>query len=201
MLFDLGSEVLALASESFFRGCTLELAHRPLRITVPNGERISGGTHGAVVDLSVQIRDSQDQPVKVVCKKVFVYKVDVLELLIVGYPFCKACGLMVDPRRDLLMDAFCGPEIRTRERGPVASGACACRAAAVKQKKTSRTRSYVARLIGLESDSDEDPVLPRAPYVPGATVVSVAAVHAARVLPMVAAVVAASCSAALLCFG
>ena len=60
MLIDLGSEVLALAPESFFRGGTLELARRPLRITVANGERISGGTHGAVVDLSVQIRDCQD---------------------------------------------------------------------------------------------------------------------------------------------
>ena len=115
MLIDFGSEVLALAPESFFWGCTLELARRPLRITVANGERISGGTHGAVVDLSVQIRDCQDQPVQVVCEKVFVYKADVQEHLFVGYPFCKAYGLMVDPTRDLLVDALCGPENRTNE--------------------------------------------------------------------------------------
>ena len=55
MLIDLGSKVLALASESFFRGCTLELARCPLHSTFADGERISGGTHGAVVDLSMQI--------------------------------------------------------------------------------------------------------------------------------------------------
>ena len=200
MLIDLGSEVLALAPESFFWGCTLELARRPLRITVVNGERISGGTREAV-DLSVQIRDCQDQPVQVVCEKVFVYKADVQEHLIVGYPFCKAYGLMVDPTRDLLVDALCGPENRTNERCSVASGQCACRAVPVKQKKVSKVKSYVARLIGLASDSDEEPAVPRAPYVSGAAVVSVAAVHTARVLPVVAAVAAASCSAALLCFG
>ena len=201
MLFDLVSEVLALAPESFFRGCTLELARRPLRITVANGERISGGTHGAMVDLSVQIRDCQDQLVQVVCEKVFVYKADVQKHLIVGYPLCKAYGLMVDPTQDLLVDALCGLENRTNERCPVASGQCACRAVPVKQRKNSRVKSYVARVIGLASDSDEEPAVPRAPYVPGAAVVSVAAVHTARVLPVVAAVFAASCSAALLCFG
>ena len=46
ILIDLGSEVLALAPESFFRGCTLETARRPLRITVANGVRISGATRG-----------------------------------------------------------------------------------------------------------------------------------------------------------
>ena len=194
MLIDLGSEVLALAPECFFWGCTLDLARRPLCITVGNGDRISGGTHGAVVDLSVQ-------PVQVVCETVFVYKADVQEHLIVGYPFCKAYGLMVDPTRDLLVDALCGPENRTNERCPVASGQCACRAVPVKQNKISRVKSYVARLIGLSSDSDEEPAVPRAPYVSGATVFSVAAVHTARVVPVVAAVVAASCSAALLCFG
>ena len=55
MLIDLGSEVLALAPEALFRGCTLELVCRPLHITVVNGVRISGCTHGAVVELSVQI--------------------------------------------------------------------------------------------------------------------------------------------------
>ena len=79
MLIDLSSEVLAFAPESFFRGCTLELAGRPLHFTVANGERISGGTHGAVVDLGVQIRDCQDQPVQVLCEKMFVYKADVRE--------------------------------------------------------------------------------------------------------------------------
>ena len=101
MLIDLGSEVLALAQESFFWGCTLELARRPLRNTVANGERGYGGTHGVVVDLNVQVRDCQDQPVQVVCEKVFVYKADVQEHLIVGYPSCKAYGFMVDFTRDL----------------------------------------------------------------------------------------------------
>ena len=149
----------------------------------------------------MQIRDCQDQLVQVVCEKVLVYKADVQEHLIVGCPFYKAYGLMVDPTRDLLVDALCGPENRTNERCPVASGQCACRAVPVKQKKVSRVKSYVARLIGLASNSDEEPAVPRAPYVSAAAVVSVAAVHTAHVLPVVAAVVAASCSAALLCFG
>ena len=136
MLMDLGSEVLALAPESLFQGCTLELARCPLRITLANGERISGGTHGAVVDLSVQIRECQDQPAQSLCEKVFVYKADVQEHLIVGYPFCKAYGLMLDPTRDLLIDALCGPDNRMRERCPVASEARACPAVPVKQKKT-----------------------------------------------------------------
>ena len=201
MLIDLVSEVLALAPESFFWSRTLELARRPLPITVANGERISGGTHGEVVDLSVQSRDRQDQLVQVVCKKVFVYKADVQEHLIVGYPFCKAYGLMVDPTRDLLVDALCGPENSTNEGCSVASGQYACRAVPVKQKNVSRVRSFVARLIGLASDSDEEPTVPRALYVSGAAVVSVAAVHTARVLHVVLAVAAASCSAALFCFG
>ena len=129
------------------------------------------------------------------------YKADVQEHLDWGYPFCKAYGLMVDPTRYLLVDALCGPENRTNERCPVASGQCACRAVLVKQKKVSRVKLYVPRLVGLASDSDEETAVRRAPYVSGAAVVSVAAVHTARVLPVVAAVVAASCSAALLCFG
>ena len=201
MLIDLRSEVLALAPESFFPGCTLELACRPLRNTVANWECISGGTHGAVVILRVQIRDCQDQLVQVVCERGFVYTADVHEHSIVGYPFCKAYGLVADLTRDGLIDALCGPQTRTNERCPVASGGCACRAVPVKQKETSRVKLYVARLIGLASDSDEEPAVPRAPYVTGATVLSVAAVHTARALPVVAEVVAASCSAALLCYG
>ena len=83
ILIDLGSEVLALAPESFFGVAPLR------RRVVPCASLWRMGCaflvpHGAVLDLSVQIRDWQDQPVQVVCEEVFVYKADVQEHLIVG---------------------------------------------------------------------------------------------------------------------
>ena len=38
------------------------------------------------------------------CKDVFVYKADVVEHVILGYPFCKSCGLTIDPVCDCVMD-------------------------------------------------------------------------------------------------
>ena len=202
MLIDFGCEVLAPAPQAIFQGRALELARRPLRITVANGERINGGTHGAVVNLSVQLQDCSDQPVQVVCERVFVYKADVHEHLIVGYPFCKAYGLMMDPTRDLLVDALCGTMNRTAQHCSCTSKQCACRALAVCCKKPIRTKCYVARYINLASDS-EDELLPRqAPssvHTQGTTVASVAAMYVTRFLPAIVAAAAVSCSAALLC--
>ena len=202
MLTGLGSEVLALAPEAFFQGRALELARCPLRITVANGERINGGTHGAVVDLSVQIQDCSNQPVQVVSERVFVYKADVHEHLIAGYPVCKAYGLRVDPTRDLLVDALCGTKNRTAQHCSCISIQCSCRALAVSGKKPSRTKSYVARFINLASDS-EDESLPRQAsllvHTKGTTVASVAAMYVTRFLPAITAAAAVSCSAALLC--
>ena len=103
----------------------------------------------------MQIQDCSNQPVQVVCERVFVYKADVHQHLIVGYPFCKAYGLMVDPTRDLLVDALCGTRNRTAQHCSCTSVQCACRAIAVSSKKPSRTKSYVARLINLVSDSED----------------------------------------------
>ena len=134
-------------------------ARRSLRITVADGERIKGGTHGAVVDLGVQIHDCQGQLVQVVCEQVFVYKADVHEHLIVGYPFCKAYGLMPDPVWDSLMDALCGPLGGANTDCSCTSIHCACRAVAVHRHKRNRSKSYVARLINLASDSDDETLL------------------------------------------
>ena len=202
MLIDLGSEVLALAPEAVFQGRALQLACRPLHITVANAERINGGTHGAPVDLSVQIEDCSDQPVQVVCERVVLYKADVHEHLIVGYPFCKAYGLMVDPTRDLFVDALCGTMNRRAQHCSCTSPQCACRAIAVSSKKPSRTKSYVARLINLASDSEDDSLPRQAPpsvHTQGTTVASVVAMYVTRFLPAIAAVAAVSCAAAFLC--
>ena len=190
MLIDLSSEVLALGPGAFFQGRALELARRPLRITVANGERRNGGTHGAVVDLSVQIQDCSNQPVQVVCERVFVYKADVHEQRIVGYPFCKAYGLMVDPTRDLLVNALCGTMNCTAQHCPCTSVQCGCRAIAVSSKKSSMTKSYVARLINLASDSEDESLPRQAPplvHRQGMTVASVAAMYVTRFLPAIAA--------------
>ena len=201
MLVDLGSEVLALAPESFFQGRQLVSARRPLRITVANGERIKGGTHGAVVDLGVQIHDCQGQLVQVVCEQVFVYKADVHEHLIVGYPFCKAYGLMVDPVLDLLMDALCGPAGGAGSDCSCTSIHCACRAVAVHRHKRNRPKSYVARLINLASDSDDETSLSsvNVACVHGTALASAAAICATCLLSAITAAAAVSCSAALLC--
>ena len=41
---------------------------------------------------------------EILCEDVFDYKADVVEHVILGYPFCKSYGLTIDPVRDCLMD-------------------------------------------------------------------------------------------------
>ena len=98
-----GSQVFALAPSSFFKNKELTLAARPLQITVADGSRIAGGTHGATVSVALPV-EHHGRMTEIFCEDVFVYKADVVEHVILGYPFCKSYGLTIDPVRDCLMD-------------------------------------------------------------------------------------------------
>ena len=87
----------------FFKNKELSLAARPLQITVADGSCIAGGTHGATVSGVVPVKH-HGRMTEILCEDVFVYKADVVEHVILGYPFCKSYGLTIDPVRDCLMD-------------------------------------------------------------------------------------------------
>ena len=89
VLIDPGSEVFALASSSFFKNKELTLAARPLQITVADGSRIAGGRHGARVSIALPV-ELHGRMTEIVCEDVSVYKADVVEHVIVGYPLCKS---------------------------------------------------------------------------------------------------------------
>ena len=103
VLIDPGSQVFALAPSSFFEKKMLTPAARPLQITVADGSRIAGGTHGATVSIALPV-EHDGRMIEILFEDVFVYKADVVEHVILGYPFCKSYGLTIDPVRDCLMD-------------------------------------------------------------------------------------------------
>ena len=96
VLIDPGSEVFALAPSSFFENKELTLAARPLQITVADGSRIAGRTHGATVSIGLPV-EHHGRMAEIRCEDVFVYKADVVERIILGYPFSKSYGLTIDP--------------------------------------------------------------------------------------------------------
>ena len=100
---DPGSQVFALAPDSFFKNKELTLAARPLQITVADGGRIPGGTNGATVSIALPV-EHHGGMTEIFCEDVFVYKGDVVEHVILGYPFYESYGLTIDPVRDYLMD-------------------------------------------------------------------------------------------------
>ena len=104
VLIHLDSQVFALAPRSFFEDKELTLAAPPLQITVADSSRIAGGTHGATVSIASLPLEHQGRMTEILCEDVFVYKADVVAHLILGYPFCKAYGLTIDPVSDSLMD-------------------------------------------------------------------------------------------------
>ena len=89
LLIDPGSQVFALAPSSFFEDKELTLAARPLQITVADGSRIAGGTHGATVSIALPV-EHHGRMTEILCEDGFVYKADVVEHVILGYPVCKA---------------------------------------------------------------------------------------------------------------
>ena len=103
VLIDPGSQAFELAPSLFFKNNEFTLAARPLQITVADGSRIAGGTHCAMVSIALRV-EHHGRMTEILCEDVFVYKADVVEHVILGYPFCKSYGLTIDPVRDCLMD-------------------------------------------------------------------------------------------------
>ena len=123
---------------------------------------LEGGTQGAVVDLGIAIEGCDGGVVEVVCEGALVYMAEVQEQLIVGYPFCKTYGLIVDPVRDCLMDALCASEcgcpaqVRTLLQVSGAGSAPQSSSGSVSVVHSGgrqrRTKNYCRRLIDLASD-------------------------------------------------
>ena len=56
-LIDSGSQAFAVAPPSFIPSGTLQPARKPLAITSVGENAVAGGTIGALLDLSVHVRD------------------------------------------------------------------------------------------------------------------------------------------------
>ena len=103
-LCDTGSQICAVAGSKFFEGQSLIQAKRPLRIKDVQNMPIAGGTHGAYCTISLPGVIGEDAVV-FRCVNVFVYSAEVCNTIIVGYPFFKAYGLLLDPVHDCLRPA------------------------------------------------------------------------------------------------
>ena len=67
---------------------------------------MAGGTMGALLDLTVPVRDRHGVEGFLTCKQVFVYSAEISNGCRVGYPFLKCFGLQLDASRDCLVDTL-----------------------------------------------------------------------------------------------
>ena len=86
-LVDSGSQAFAIAPPSFFPSGTLQPARKILAITSVGGDAVAGGTMGALLDLTVPVRDRHGVEGFLTCEQVFVYSAEISNGCIVGYPF------------------------------------------------------------------------------------------------------------------
>ena len=61
---------------------------------------------GALLDLTVPVRDRHGVEGFLTCEQVFVYSAEISNGCIVGYPFLKCYGLQLDASRDCLVDTL-----------------------------------------------------------------------------------------------
>ena len=61
---------------------------------------------GALLDLTVPVRDRHGVEGFLTCEQVFVYSAEISNGCIVGYPFLKSYGLQLDASRDCLVDTL-----------------------------------------------------------------------------------------------
>ena len=104
LLPDDGCEAYALAAIDFFPEGTLITAPCPLNIDSIQGNSVKGGTTGAVMDITVPVKDHLGSVEHIQCQRAFVYTADVKGGLVAGYLFLKAYRLCVDPVADCLRD-------------------------------------------------------------------------------------------------
>ena len=67
---------------------------------------VAGGTMGALLDLTVPVRDRHGVEGFLTCEQLFVYSAEISNGCIVGYPFLKCYGLQLDASRDCLVDTL-----------------------------------------------------------------------------------------------
>ena len=105
-LADIGCTVFAIANPRFFPTGTLVRARRPLRLSSVTSDGISGGTHGAWIDLDIPTCDRvSGQWIR--CPRIFVYSAGVTDTLIFGLPFFCGFRLIFDPVQGCLLPYEC----------------------------------------------------------------------------------------------
>ena len=97
LLPDDGCEAYALAPFEFFPEGTLISARRPLNIVSIQGNSVEGGTTGAVMDITVPVKDHLGSVEHIRCQRAFVYAADVQGGLVAGYPFFKSMWVVCRP--------------------------------------------------------------------------------------------------------
>ena len=102
LLPDDGLEAYALAPFHFLPEGTLISARRPLNMFSIQGTSVNGGTTGALIDITVPVKDPLGSVEHIQCQRAFAYAANIQGGLVGGYPFLRGYGLCVDPVADCL---------------------------------------------------------------------------------------------------
>ena len=79
-LIDSGSQAFVIAPPSLFPS-TLQPARKDLAITSVGEDAVAGGTMGALLDMTVPVRDRHGVEGFLTCEQVFVYSAEIMLLV------------------------------------------------------------------------------------------------------------------------